>query len=797
MPEHKKYSLTFLFFLSSIAVGISQNIESSIARYASNYGQERVYIQYDKASYVPGETIWFKSYLMQGILPADESKTLYTDFSDDKGNLLLHNVSAILDGSSSGQFDIPADYTGKFIHVKAYTKWMLNFDSAFLYQKDILILGKNQNSITSKSTVEPTLVFFPEGGDATIGVMNKIAFKANDQWGRPVNIKGAFYDKAGKIIDSIRILHDGMGYFYLNPQPGETYTAKWKDESGKAYVTPLPVAKQDGISLQINVNEAKRIFTVNAPPSVAASLQSIYLVGTINQFQAFKVKKDISNGNASGIIPVQNLPSGILTITVFDTAWHPLAERITYVKNEEYRFDAEMTVEHWGLNKRARNEIMITVPDSLHADFGVSITDAGIDTDSSNNIISGLMLTSEIKGIVYNPAYYFSGNNNSINQNLDLVMLTNGWRRFKWEDVVKNKMPVINFKKDTSYLSLSGKVYGATATQLRDKATIILVVNQKNEKGNAVLFYPVEPDGTFNDPSVILFDSIRVYYKLSKNLGEASVSFMESLLKAIPGRQPAKGFYYNQLNDTTGHSWHFQLSDEMNRLYQQYAGKTMENVIIKAKTKTPLEVIDEKYSSGLFGGGDGYQFDLVNDKMSFTARSIFEYLQAKVAGLQINTTSNPPSLTWRGGTPELFLNESPIDADFMATLPVSDIAYVKVFRPPFFSPYGNGSSGGIAVYTRRGDDVKAEPGKGLNNNVVTGYSAVREFYSPNYSTFSAANEKRDIRTTLYWNPNVKTTLQKNKVKLVFYNNDVSKSFRVIIEGMTSDGRLVHIEQIME
>jgi hypothetical protein len=797
MQWHKKYLFTGLFFLGSLVFGFSQSIDSAIARYANEYGQERVYIQYDKSSYAPGETIWFKSYLMKGILPADESKTFYTDFSDDKGNLLSHNVSAILDGSSSGQFDIPADYTGKFIHVKAYTKWMLNFDSAFLYQKDILILGKSQGTAAPKMIVEPTLVFFPEGGDAVIGVMNKIAFKSNDQWGRPVKIKGAIYDKAGKIVDSIRILHDGMGFFYLNPQPGETYTAKWKDESGKSYITPLPAAKTDGISIQLNVNDTKRIFTVSAPPSAADGLQSIYLIGTINQFQAFKVKKDISNGIASGIIPVQNLPSGILTITVFDTAWNPLAERITYIKNEEYKFDAELTVEHWGLNKRARNEIMITVPDSLHTDFGVSITDAGIDSDSSNNIISGLMLTSDIKGIVFNPAYYFSENNNAINQNLDLVMLTNGWRRFKWDDVVKNKMPVIKFKKDTSYLSLSGKVYGATASQLRDNASIILVVNQKNEKGNALFYYPINPDGTFNDPSVILFDSLRVYYKLSKNIGDATVNFMESLLKAIPGRQPARGFYFNQLSDTTGHSWHIQMSDEMNRLYQQYEGKTLENVVIKAKTKTTLEVMDEKYASGLFGGGDGYQFDLLNDKMSFTARSIFEYLQAKVAGLQINTTTNPPSLTWRGGSPELFLNETPIDADFMATLPISDIAYVKVFRPPFFSPYGNGSSGGIAVYTRRGDDVKAEPGKGLNNNMVSGYSAVREFYSPNYSSFNATNEKRDLRTTLYWNPSVRTTMQKNKVKLVFYNNDVSKSFRVKIEGMTSDGRLVHIEQIME
>ena len=120
-----------------------------------------------------------------------------------------------------------------------------------------------------------------------------------------------------------------------------------------------------------------------------------------------------------------------------------------------------------------------------------------------------------------------------------------------------------------------------------------------------------------------------------------------------------------------------------------------------------------------------------------------------------------------------------------------------IFRPPFFGGSGGGSGGAISIYTRRGDDVKSEPGKGLANNKVSGYSPIRQFYSPNYSSFSAANEKRDLRTTLYWNPQVATTPLKNKVKLSFYNNDVSKSFRVVIEGITKDGQLVHLEQIME
>ncbi|MBK5273098.1 MAG: hypothetical protein JJE22_19020 [Bacteroidia bacterium] len=219
---------------------------------------------------------------------------------------------------------------------------------------------------------------------------------------------------------------------------------------------------------------------------------------------------------------------------------------------------------------------------------------------------------------------------------------------------------------------------------------------------------------------------------------------------------------------------------------------------IKAKTKSPVQILDEKYSSGLFAGGDGYQFDLVNDPLAVSSQSIFNYLQGRVAGLQINPVggNGVPSLSWRGGTPQIFVDEVQAGADMVNSIAVADIAYVKVFRPPFFGG-GNSGNGAIAIYTRRGSDINSAPGKGLNNNSVTGYAAIRQFYSPNYSSFSKSNEDKDLRTTLYWNPQVHTTPQKKQVILSFYNNDISRAFRVIIEGMTSDGRLAHLEQMME
>jgi hypothetical protein len=786
----------FLFLFLSLQAA-AQNIDSTIEKYGNDYGQERAYLHYDKSTYAAGETIWYKAYLMNGIFPADESKTMYVDWTDDKGSLLSHTMIPIVYSTAGGQFDIPAEYSAKFIHVKAYTKWMLNFDSAFLYNKDIRILTKSSGAATQKNIAIPSIQFFPEGGDAIAGVTNKIAFKANDQWGRPVKIKGFIQNNSGVFVDSLRIIHDGMGYFFISPKKGESFTAKWKDTKGTEHTSALPPVKPTGVSIQVSISGDKRTFVITAAPESAAQFGTLHLIGTMYQHEVFKLTKDIAQGDIKGTIPVKDLPSGILTITVFDDHWSPLAERITYINNQEYLFIPEMTVEHWGLNKRAKNEIQITVPDSLPASFSVAVTDVDIDADSSDNIISHLLLTGELKGQVYHPSYYFSSTSDSISRQLDLVMLTHGWRRFKWDDVAAGKFPGINYPKDTSYLTLSGKLYGALPSQLRDAGDIVLILKQKNGT-NKMVSVPVKSNGTFNDPSLVLFDTTHIYYQLSKakGLSDIAVKFMEGRLPPLSYSSPANGFYYNLFTDTLGNYRHYLLADEATQLLKLYKGQVLETVTIKAKTKTPVQILDEKYASGLFSGGDSYQFDVLHDSRALGSLNIFTYLQGQVAGLQINSTSNPPSLQWRGGSPQIYLDEMEATPDMISSIPVSDVAYIKVMRPPFMGS-SNGANGAIAIYTRRGDDIKQAPGKGLDNNTVTGYNAIREFYSPNYSSFNTDNDKRDIRTTLYWNSRVITTHENNKVLLTFYNNDVSKSFRVVIEGMTKDGRLAHIESIME
>lgn len=801
MKERIAHILFALLYLSLSLFSGAQTLDSTFAVYSTKYQQERTYVHYDKTAYVPGETIWFKAYLMEGIYPAEGSKTFYMDWVDEKGNLLYHTSAPIINGGiTNGQYDIPETYKGSFIHVRAYTKWMLNFDTNFIYRKNIRIIQKN-NSPAVPPTIVASLQFFPEGGDMVNGLKNKIAFKATDQWGRPVRVKGVI-QKNGTVVDSLRIVHDGMGFFYLVPQEGAKYIVKWKDAKNEDHSTELPVAKQNGITLQVNLAAGKRFFTITRTTNVTEQLKILHLVGTMQQTMVFKANVNLKdNTTTSGIIPVETLPTGVLTITVFDDQWNAIAERITHINNGEYFFPVQSTVQKYGLSKRGRNEIEVIVPEDVEANLSVSVTDGSIENDSSDHIISHLLLTSDLKGIIYKPSYYFRNTSDTLAQKLDLVMLTNGWRRFKWEEVTKGKFPVILYPRDTTYLALSGKLFGATPAQLQSGGTMMMMVKKKDSAAQMALA-PIERDGSFRNREFVFFDSLTVYYQPPKDLSNTTANFMTERMAAL--NYNYRDFAGKLLfPDTSGYSRHLLLAQEASEINEKWKGRVLETVTVTARTKSPVQILDEKYAKGLFTSNNGYQFDVMNDKFALGSINIFNYLQGKVPGLQISggQAGGSASLSWRGGVPILYLDEMPADPQMISGIAVQDVAYIKVFRPPFMGTrgsVGDPSNGAIAIYTRRGGDAPREPGKGLTNNVIVGYSPVREFSSPNYASFVRDNEKRDVRTTLLWKPQIVTTKNKNKIMLVFYNTDVfSKSLRLVIEGMTKDGQLTHYEELIE
>ena len=788
--------LVLLFTCVFVKLSFAQRIDTTLAAYAAGYQPERIYIQFDKPAYAPGETVWFKAYLMAGILPSEISKNCYTDWYDVNGNLLAHSVFPIVQSGAAGEFVIPDSLSSSAVHMKAYTTWMMNFDTTFLFEKNISVTQKSTLKTIAKVTIIPSLQFFPEGGDVIEGLPSRIAFAANDQYGRPVKIKGVILNNKNSVVDTIKTEHDGMGSIHITYSKGESYTAKWYDEQNTAHTTALPSANAVGASIEIIPANGKKTFVIRRTEDAPDNMKQVHIVATMHQQPVYMANANLDQTTSiGGSIPTSELVSGVMQVTLFSSDWKPMAERVCYVNNEEATFEPELGFTNLGLGKRGMNVIQISMPDSVIGNLSLAVTDKGIGTDSSSDIISQLLLTGDLKGAVYKPQYYFSNNSDSITKHLDLVMLTHGWRRFNWEAIVQGTMPQIKYPAEKDYLTFSGKIYGANSTQLRSAGGLFAILEAK-DSSRQVVSASIKPDGTFEDPNIVLFDSTKIFYQFTnKSFGDVSeVRFMNSILPAQKHIVLDKSKMISL--DTSGNARLRFLANEESRLNELLKTSTLKGVTVTTKVKSPLQKLDEKYASGLFQSGDAYQFDLTTDVFANSYQNIFTYLQGKVAGLQITTNSGGTSMTWRGGSPTVYLNEMQSDVNQLSGTSVSDIAYIKVFRPPFMGGF-NGSNGAIAVYTKKGGDQTVDKGKGMPSKTVIGYTAVRQFYSPNYGTIDPRNEARDVRSTLYWAPMILTTSENHKIKFTFYNNDVTDAFRVVLEGISTDGRLVHIEKIVE
>lgn len=806
----KKTTILFLFLLVSLFVSnfsFSQNIDAVSAVYADKYQQEKIHIQFDKSIYNKGETIWFKAYLMAANDLSDFSRNFYVDFFDNNGKLLRHIVSPLLHSSAKGQFDIPEKYSGQMLHVRAYTKWMMNFDTDFLYNKNIAIFQPN----TKPSIIKPitTCQFFPEGGELLEGVSSKIAFMATDQSGKPISIGGVVKNSKGEMISDSKTQallimtpsHDGMGNFNFIPKIGETYTAFYTDEFGKQATAILPTAKADDASINVQPMPSKVAVLISRTEIATDINKTLNLIASFNQQIVYRAKVRLTDKMVTQAeIPTAQLPSGLLQITLFNSNWQPIAERVTFVNNHNYQFNPEIIKDTIDLEKRALNVIEINVPDTLAANLSVAITDAALTDDNKNNIVSQLLLCGDIKGFINNPAYYFSNNSDSIAQQLDLVMLTHGWRKYDWASIANGKMPSLIYPKEQDLITLKGKVSNINKI-LSDQEIFLILQGKERRDKQALPPLKIKPDGIFEQPGMIFFDTIKVFYQIldNKKLARRAETTMETNLLSSPNSLPKNSFanYNIGFVDTAQLAYNHHLEIERANLEKFYKGDLLHNVTVTAYQKKPVDILDEKYATGMFAAGDARKFDFMNDPSSKYAYNLFTYLQQVLPGVQVHNdrTGQPAGLRWRGANVALYVDEFRSNAQIVNTLVMNDIAYVKVFDPPFFGNFG-GSGGAVAIYTRRGGDIQNRPGM-VDFTTLAGYTPYKEFFVPNYEMTSSENNRPDLRTTIYWVPYVLTTKGNQKIKLRFYNNDITKKIKVIMEGVNADGKLARVEEVLE
>ncbi len=791
-----------LFFLTFSTRIAGQDIIDMMDEYAQRVPVERLHIHFDKSIYNKEETIWYKAYVHAGIDFANLSTNLYVEWYDTTGKMIRQTVSPLYQSTAKGSFEIPVDYTGNFIRVKAYTRWMLNDDSAFHYQRD-LIINTATSVVKSKPIVYKTKVdLFPEGGFLVNNLNMKVAFKAVNQFGLPVVIKGALLNNKNKVLDTLIVQHDGMGIFNIKPLVGETYYVRWKDSYGKSGITKLENPKAEGASITISRTNENALIKVERTASAPEEFKKMNLLVHMNGVLLFKVDLNATTQNVLNTqIPIYEMQTGILQFSLFTSDWIPVAERIMYINNRLHEFSAKLVPQLTTLTKRGKNVIDVLVTDTSITNMSIAITDATLESTIGNTIYSDLLLSADIKGKIYNPGYYLSSDSDSVTANLDLVMMTNGWRRLDWEKLRKNVLPELKYAPENEMMKITGKVYGLKSMSLPADVMLNLVVVNKDSSRN-MYFVPVNKDGSFENKGIFFYDTSRVFYSFNQNptlTSLAQVQFENGLL-----RNTVKNIYYQ--DDNKPFIWSDSIANQKMSYFlaqqedwkKRNSYKTLQEVVIKSRAKSKEQILEEKYATGLFSGGDAYTFSLLDDPSASTSLDIFTYLQGKVPGLSIVTNGAQTSMNWRGAVPDLFLNEIPSSLESIRTVSVRDVALIKVFRPPFFGAMGGGSGGAIVIYIRKGGDFNntPNPGKGMPNTILTGYTRFKEFYSPQYDNPSEFVDT-DIRTTLYWNPYIITNKKNPRYRIQFFNNDFSTKYKVVLEGMNAEGKLTRVVSVFE
>jgi hypothetical protein len=585
----------------------AQNIDQVVSYQLQQDPQEKIYIHYDKTSYVTGDTVWFKAYLFAGSKRSRAGKNFYMELLDENGKLLNRLTAPIFESTASGNIVLPIDTAIHAIYCRAYTEAMLKSDSSFIYMKQLSVLNLEKILQVNHATA-PVIHFLPEGGDWVTGVPALMAFKVTDANGLPVKADGVIKSN-GNTVTEFATTHDGMGAFTVLAQPNQTYIATWKDAGGAEHTTTLPQAKPNGMTLHVaNVAAGKRFYIFRSKDADVADKQ-LTLIAHSNGIIAYQVKIDLSGAEMSnGIIPVKDMPSGILYITVFNKNLKPVAERITFVNNHDYSFNVDTNFTSISKVSRGLNQLKLAVKDSIRSNYSVSVTDADIDDPSPNrdNIISHLLLTGDLRGKIVNPYYYFTNATEDAAKNLDLVMLTHGWRKYNWSTDTTKKL--IDTIPNHRFLSINGTVSGIKANGFKPGSYATIFV-ETPDKSTILLPLQVSENARFFRDGLIYYGDAKLYFKFTdKSLaaGKVKLSVDNGLVKSYiyPFIKPAP--------DTAAPP--VQLSKRVQDYMLQLKNtRQLKEVQIKGTAVSQEKKVDKVYTTGVFKDGISTNLLVGND----------------------------------------------------------------------------------------------------------------------------------------------------------------------------------------
>ncbi len=802
----KKLFVNFHIFFICFS-GQAQKPEQLLKTWSERSPIEKVYLHFDRDNYIAGENAWFKAYLSADFQPDTISTSLYAEILDEAGVLISRSIVPVILGTSNGYFELPDSMVTGTYTVRAYSPTMLSRISGlaaneadFIFRKNIFIYGKQNRNISSAVEKKIRMEFFPEGGNLVTGLGGAVAYKATNEKGLPVAVSGKLFNEKNEALTSFNSYHDGMGMFELTPQGNEKYYVLVEGDAAVKKIY-LPAQKDKGIAVAMIPHPQGNFFELKQRQDDPA-FQVAYMIGQMQHHVVFRQDFKTFREEVQGVIHTQHLHSGILQITFFNKDDQPLAERLCFVDNKEYVQQGKLIADTLNFSEKGKNRLSIQLKDTVRGSFSISIIDPeySLWPVREENIFSALLLSSDLKGYIHNPAYYFSDDNDSIKTALDLVMMTNGWRRFNWTNLSQQVTSGEGYK-DPSYITLTGKVTLRDSKKpFAEKPLLLMLITADSTR--RIQMINTDKQGNFRLDSMLFFGRSSLLF--SDIRGKKS----QYIDVQLTGDSLAKLFQIPVLTPTPLVTTNKVMLEPHSRLDQDYdairhaKGVMLEGVTVKTRKKSPVEELEEKYTTGMFSGTDNKILDLINTPEADTYLNIFDYLQNRVPGLDFTNNEGTYIIYYRqtasassmGPIPMIvYLNEIETDASVIATIPANQIAMVKLYSN-FVGAVGNGAGGALAIYTKKGADMANVMQSAADMVKYNGYTVTKEFYAPDYGVDNSARTPADNRITLDWRPDILVNNINPKIPVTFYNSDRTKSFKIVVEGMTIDGKMLMIEE---
>jgi hypothetical protein len=766
-----------------------EKIIQQIDKFKAQYQQQKVYVHTDKDIYQTGEMIWLKTYLMDALsLQADSvSKEIFVELLDQNRRVAASLIIANKKGYSEGNIMVSDTLIEGNYQLRAYTNWMNNFDRDYFFFKTIRIKNPNYDRVVTKSRLkiisdfnseirkkqnENNLSFFPEGGNLVAGVQSRIAFKAETGVGSPLDIKGTVVDNKGTTVVSFESAHDGMGCFNFIPQPDVRYSAKVTFSNGKVKEFSLPQTSPKGIVMSVDPFGEENIKVVIRPNGIVTNNNipsSIVIVAQSRGQIIYISKGEINDKPVMSTISKKLLPAGITQITIFDSKGEPVCERLVFIKPEVEKNISKVDLTSTLLNDSIICNIKVT---PTKANFSSGNLSLSVVENQSNigagneNILTNLLLTSDIKGRVINPSYYFDTNNPNAPIYLDLIMMTNGWRRFVWKDLLADKFPTTSYSR-AGGISISGHVYGENLTNPITNTKVMMEVLKKFDfKFEAT----TDINGRFEFPALDYQDTVDVKIEAVKTSDgkPGYIALSESPL-TNNNTSPLPLIYNEQYNK------------------EQLKENTKKDDIEKKKHPKIKSKQDEEAPVSIYGTPSSV-VKIGNDASNYS--SIMQYLQGKLPGFDIKdgmVVARGANTIYLTMEPLIYFNSTPINVKQLSTMSALDIDRVEILEGHDASIYGaSGANGVLFFYSKHGNFKKLSS---IELKMI-GYQKAREFYIPPYESWTSKPQNNGVPKTLYWKPNISLNSQGEAV-VRFKKNFSSDKLNITLEGLTSAGEIVY------